>query len=73
MTSIEDLLERKFEVGSRIINCVVHADMELTKRPDDCRLCLADLRNHMSLAIRTNEWLNEWKTDATEILKRTQT
>jgi len=70
MPNVEELLDRKFIAGTRVTNCVLHMHTEITKRPDDCKLCLSDLRNHMLLAIRTNEWLNQWKDDATEILTK---
>lgn len=66
--NIEELLKREYSAGSRVINCVVHMDLDITKRPDDCLLCLTDLRNEFSLAASINAWLNVWKRDATEIL-----
>lgn len=64
-----ELLERRYDAGSRVTNCVVHMGLDITSRPDDCRLCLADLRNHMSLAISVNAWLNQWKDDASEVIR----
>lgn len=66
---VKVLLEREYYPGSRVTNCVTHIRLKLTQRPDDCLLCLADLRNQLSLAIGINAWLNEWKEDATKILK----
>lgn len=68
--SVEELLGRKFSAGTRVTNCLVHRHLDLTKRPSDCRLCLSDLRNHLSLAITINKWLNQWKEDAIDILKK---
>jgi hypothetical protein len=65
----KELLERKFDPGVTVINCVVHISLDLRDRPDDCPLCLADLRNHLATATRINEWLNRWKDDATKILE----
>lgn len=68
VVSIEELLARQFDIGTRVTNCVTHINQDLTKRPDNCLLCLFDLRNHLSLAININKYLNEWKDDATKIL-----
>lgn len=64
----QELLSWQFQSGSRVINCIQHASRDITERPDDCRLCLSDLRNHMNHAISVNKWLNEWKDDATQLL-----
>jgi len=68
MSKTQELLERQYIAGASVTNCLTHMGLEITKRPDDCRLCLSDLRNHMSRAIRINEWLNTWKNDATQLL-----
>jgi len=65
----QELLDRKYNAGSIVINCVQHSGKELTSRPDDCDLCLVDLRNAFSRAVRVNEWLNDWKTDAETLLR----
>ena len=57
--AVSTILDEKFHAGSRVINCVAHSQLPLTKRPEDCRLCLTDLRNQLSLAIRMNEFLND--------------
>lgn len=69
MTDTTELLSREYHRGTTVTNCVVHIDMAITARPDDCRLCKADVRNTLSHAIAVNEWLNEWKDDATEVLQ----
>jgi hypothetical protein len=66
---VKALLEREFESGTRVTNCVLHMTKPFDQRPDDCRLCQADIRNHMMFAIRVNEWLNIWKDDAIALLK----
>jgi hypothetical protein len=66
--SAKELLAREFYGGSNVINCVTHMGLDITRRPDDCALCLTDLRNAFSRAVVINEWLNEWKSDATAIL-----
>lgn len=65
----KELLERQYVGGVTVVNCVAHIHKDLTNRPEDCPLCLADLRNAFSRAVRVNEWLNRWKDDATEILE----
>ncbi len=69
--TIPELLARRCDVGrgTKIINCVVHMGRDITERPDDCRNCLADLRNHMRTAIAINGWLNDWKADAVAALQ----
>ena len=59
-----EILRRPFRAGTRVINCVAHSGLPLTNRPDDCRLCLADIKNQLALALRVNEFLNEVKDEA---------
>lgn len=70
MIDVTKLLDRKYSQGVTVTNCVLHMGDDITKRPDDCKLCLSDLRNHMNRCIAVNAWLNTWKDDATEILGR---
>lgn len=69
MGIVQELLDRQYDEGTVVINCIAHMSMKITERPDDCRLCLADLRNYMSNAISLNKWLNDWKEDAMKILE----
>jgi hypothetical protein len=64
------LLSREYIRGSHITNCVQHMGVNITERPDNCILCLADLRNEMNHCISVNKWLNEWKDDATKLLRK---
>lgn len=68
--SIEELLNRRYNAGSRVTNCVAHMSMKFTDRPKDCKLCAYDVSNQLSLAVGVNEWLNKWKDDATKILEK---
>ena len=67
------ILNRPFHAGSRITNCVVHASLDFDHRPDGCKLCLADIKNHLALALRINYFLNEVKDDAIRALSDTPT
>lgn len=67
---ITELLDRKYSQGVTVTNCVTHIGTDITKRPDDCALCLSDLRNYMNRCIAVNAWLNTWKDDATKLLER---
>lgn len=67
-TAMRELLFRKFHAGTRVTNCVRHMGLAITVRPDDCELCLTDLRNHVHFLVRVNHWLNQWKDDATKLL-----
>ena len=69
MNEAQEILERKWSGGTRVINCVVHMTQPIDKRPEDCRLCLTDLRNHMNYCMSVNEWLNRWKDDAVKVLR----
>lgn len=71
MPNLTDLLGRRCDVasGTKVINCVAHSTLKLTERPPDCRLCSVDIQNTMRDAIAINEWLNEWKQEAIELLK----
>lgn len=66
--AVDKLMDRRFVVGTRVTNCIVHEGRKIDARPDDCRLCLDDLRNHFNLALRMNEFLNAWKDEAVKIL-----
>ena len=68
---VAELLSRECHEGggTKVINCIVHAGRVLTDRPTDCHLCSTDIQNRLRLAIAVNEWLNQWKDDATELLK----
>lgn len=68
MSTVAELLARRYDQGTTVTNCVVHMGREITARPDDCRLCQADVRNTLAHAIRVNAWLNEWKNDAEPLL-----
>lgn len=65
----EELLERRYDAGVSVINCMAHYGMPILDRPRDCELCATDVRNTLSSAIRMNEWLNEWKEDAEALLR----
>lgn len=56
---LKEAMGRQFGGGSRITNCVAHSRLDFDKRPEGCRLCATDIQNHLSLAIRMNEFLNE--------------
>jgi hypothetical protein len=67
--SLLRILDDPFYQGTRITNCVVHAGKPFTERPADCHLCAADIRNHLALALRVNDFLNK-KVDAAVRLLR---
>lgn len=58
LEKMKALCEEEFFGGSRVVNCLSHSSRPLTERPDNCALCLSDLRNHLLFCIRVNEWLN---------------
>jgi hypothetical protein len=64
MNDTAELLARKFVSGTSVTNCVAHMGRKIDERPDNCALCLADLKNHFNYALRVNAWLNEWKEAA---------
>jgi hypothetical protein len=71
--SIEDarkILDEKYRAGTRITNCLMHGG-SLAERPDNCRLCLTDLRNELSFAIRVNQFLNDMLARAQAALTET--
>jgi hypothetical protein len=68
--SAKELIDRKWNAGTRVTNCVMHMGRKIDERPDDCGLCLTDLRNHFNYALAVNDWLNQWKTDAELLLKK---
>ncbi len=69
---IDELVSRVCTVqdGTHVTNCVQHMNRDLLSRPPDCPLCHADITNKLSVAIRVNQWLNEWKETAEALLKR---
>jgi hypothetical protein len=67
----DELLARQCEHtgGTKVVNCVQHMNLPLTERPTHCQLCSADVQNRLATAIKVNAWLNQWKDDATELLR----
>lgn len=70
LATLDELLSRTLSAGSRVTNCVIHMDRKITERSKECNLCNYDVANYLSRAIAINEWLNQWKDDATELLKK---
>lgn len=64
-----EALNRHFSQGSRVTNCVSHMNFNFNSRPDDCKLCQTDIRNHMNLALSANAHMNQQIDDAKEALK----
>jgi len=59
-TLLEIVTRRKiYSAGSIVTNCVIHMHLPITERPEDCRLCHADMGNFISRAVRVNEFLNK--------------
>ena len=50
---------KMFGMGTTVTNCIAHMSLSLTDRPDDCRLCVADIKNTLRRAITTNQFMNE--------------
>jgi hypothetical protein len=48
-----------YRIGTRVTNCVVHADLSFASRPIGCGLCWADMNNQLALATRVNADLND--------------
>lgn len=48
-----------FSQGTDIINCIEHANDDITKRPDGCKLCHADMVNFIHKATAVNKFLNK--------------
>lgn len=63
-----ELLTRPFPAGTTVTNCVTHMHRSILERPQDCELCQVDIRNTLSRALRANQWLNQWKEDATKLI-----
>lgn len=62
LCSIEEarkILSEPFKAGTRVTNCVAHSEREFNNRPRNCDLCASDIQNHLALAIRINEFLND--------------
>jgi len=67
---LQELLARECHEGggTRVTNCVLHSHKAFDDRPYECRLCSVDIQNHLRVAVAINEWLNQWKDDATALL-----
>lgn len=66
---IAELLERTYQQGTIVTNCLIHAGLKVDARPQTCTPCWYDLRNLLERALAANRWLNDWK-DAAEPLLR---
>jgi len=51
--------------------CQRHASVPLVERPIDCPMCSYDVRAALQHALRTNEWLDRWRTDMLSALEAT--
>lgn len=51
--------DKPFIAGTRVTNCVIHMPLDITARPEDCRLCLTDMKGFISYVLRVNEFVNE--------------
>lgn len=65
-----EVMARRYVAGTTVTNCVSHIGLPITERPDDCPLCLSDLRNFFTQAAEKNAWLNAWREDALTVLTR---
>lgn len=68
IAELRTVLGQPFNAGSQITNCVAHSGRPFDERPDDCKLCATDIKNHLALAIRVNEFLNEKVESAIKLL-----
>lgn len=68
---IEELVSQTCNVGSgtQVTNCLLHMNKPLTERPTECKLCSADVQNHLRKAVGINAWLNTWKDNAEHLLR----
>lgn len=62
------ILTEPFHSGTRVTNCVRHSELNFDQRPDSCELCRADIKNHLGLTIRINEFLNSQVSRAKDAL-----
>lgn len=66
--AVKEILDRQYIGGSTVTNCVMHMNLSILNRPNDCKLCQADVRNTLSRAINANGWLNKWVEDMKQAL-----
>lgn len=66
--TVKEILERPWNGGTRVINCIVHSG-SLTERPEDCKNCATDLKNQFNYALRVNDFLNQKVDDALAALR----
>jgi hypothetical protein len=60
LEAVEQVRREKAEyrIGTRVINCVMHAHLPTASRPRECALCWTDINNQLQLAVRVNSDLN---------------
>lgn len=61
---LKEILERPFNAGTQVTNCVSHSGRPFSDRPSSCVLCYTDLKNHIWLCHDVNDFLNKVKADA---------
>lgn len=44
--------------GTQITNCFAHMNMDILTRPDNCKLCRADMGNVLRRALKANGFVN---------------
>lgn len=64
MEKIKEILDRPFESGSRVTNCVSHMHIDWHDRPKSCELCTIDMANTLNFAVSVNKFLNQKIDDA---------
>jgi len=59
--SLQEIFERRrnYRQGTKVVNCVTHAHLLLTKRPPSCELCHTDIMNVLTNSSNVNDFLNE--------------
>lgn len=65
---LADILNRSFDGGTRVTNCVPHMYKDWHDRPKECEHCITDMANTLNYATRVNNFLNQQIGDARQAL-----
>lgn len=64
-----EILARDHAVADPVLQCVPHRFLRVSERPIDCAMCSYDIRALLVHALKTNEFLDKWRTDVIAALE----
>lgn len=67
--AVLDILARDHALPRPVLQCMPHRHLRTGERPIDCAMCSYDIRALLVHALKTNEFLDTWRTDMVRALE----